>query len=388
MRPTLLLRTGEARLELGEFGPAGEALDAARSAATSIGALADALASELESLRLRWLIGAAGSDADLVSEVERLIGELESVGAEEGIARAYRLLATLQFTAGRWGSAERAFEAIIEHARRSGNETMQTRALVNLGVLAVYGPTPVEDGIARCSAILPRVAGDRRAVAGTSRSLAHLRAMVGDVERAREEYRQARRTLEDLGWNFDAALTSLDSGPIELIAGDPAVAESELRRDYEALERMGDKNYISTTAAYLAEALVRQGRDDEADRMADFSASLAADDDVLTQVVWRSALARVRARAGDDPDAAVNLAREAVRRARTSDDLNGLADALSALGETLLLVGRSDDAAVAFAEAAEHYALKGNVVSGHRAEERMEEIATRPLAGRANATAT
>jgi tetratricopeptide (TPR) repeat protein len=208
--------------------------------------------------------------------------------------------------------------------------------------------------------------------------------MVGDIERAREEYAQARRALEDLGWNFDAALTSLDSGPIELIAGDPAVAEHELRRDYEALERMGDRNYISTTAAYLAEALARQGRDDEAARMAEFSASLAADDDVLTQVVWRSALARVRARAGDEPEAAVELAREAVRRARTSDDLNGLADALSALGETLLLVGRSPDAAVALVEAGEHYARKGNLVSGRRVAERLDAIASRPMAGSAN----
>ena len=379
-RPALLLRTGEARLELGEFGPAGEALDAARGAASSIGAQAEALAAELESLRLRWLIGAAGPDEDLVAQVEGLIGALERAGADEGIARAYRLLATLEFTAGRWGSAERAFEAIIEYARRSGNETMETRALVNLGVLAVYGPTPVEDGIARANAILPRVAGDRRAVAGTTRSLAHLRAMVGDIERAREEYAQARLALEDLGWNFDAALTSLDSGPSELIAGDPAVAEQELRRDYMALERMGDKNYISTTAAYLAEALVRQGRDGEAAAMAEFSASLAADDDVLTQVVWRAALARVRARTGD-PDAGLDLAREAVRRARTSDDLNGLADALAALGETARLADRRDDAVAAFTEAGEHYARKGNVVSGGRVAARLGELTARRVAG-------
>ena len=384
LRPSLLLRTGESRLELGEFTRAGEVLESARLAAGAIGNEAVALAAELESLRLRVEIGASGPEQELVEQLERLVGAMQAAGAEEGLARAYRLRAMLELTAGRWGSAERAFEAILEHARRSGNEIMETRALVNLATLAVYAPTPAQDGIVRCSSILTRVAGDRRAVALTIRSLAHLRAMVGDIDRARDEYRRARHALEDLGWNFDAALTSLDSGPTELIAGDPAAAENELRRDYEALEGLGDRNYISTTAAYLAEALVRQERDAEAERLAEFSASLASEDDVLTQVVWRSALARVRARGGGDPDAAVGLALEAVRRARTSDDVNGLADALASLGETLLIAGRRGEALAALGEAVDHYARKGNVVSGQRVAARLGEIRADLAAARAN----
>ena len=41
-----------------------------------------------------------------------------------------------------------------------------------------------------------------------------------------------------------AALTSIDSGVVELLADDPVAAERELRRDYETLERMGERNYI------------------------------------------------------------------------------------------------------------------------------------------------
>ena len=48
-----------------------------------------------------------------------------------------------------------------------------------------------------------------------------------------------RATLEDLGWNLHAALISHNSGPIEMMAGDLETAEAELRRDYEALEKMG-----------------------------------------------------------------------------------------------------------------------------------------------------
>ena len=44
-----------------------------------------------------------------------------------------------------------------------------------------------------------------------------------------------------------------------MLAGDLEAAEAELRRDFDALERMGETNYISTTAAFLAEVLYRQG---------------------------------------------------------------------------------------------------------------------------------
>src|SRR5437879_11983474 len=84
-------------------------------------------------------------------------------------------------------------------------------------------------------------------------AMSHLEAMQGNVPEARDLYRASRATLEELGWSFLAAQTSFDSGPVELLAGDPKAAESELARDYQTLERMGEKNYISTTAALLAQ---------------------------------------------------------------------------------------------------------------------------------------
>ncbi len=94
----------------------------------------------------------------------------------------------------------------------------------------------------------------------TLAALAHLRAMVGDFELARDDYRRGRAILEELGLRFDASLISIDSGPVELLAGDPVAAEAELRKDYEALDAMGERNYISTIAGLLAEALYRQER--------------------------------------------------------------------------------------------------------------------------------
>ena len=91
--------------------------------------------------------------------------------------------------------------------------------------------------------------------------------MRGRFEEARALYRRSRATLDELGWRFDAALTSADRlWPGRAHRRRPGAAETELRRDYEALAAMGERNYISTTAAFLAEALYRQGRDEEAIR--------------------------------------------------------------------------------------------------------------------------
>src|ERR1700692_3264760 len=96
-----------------------------------------------------------------------------------------------------------------------------------------------------------------------------------------------------------------------MLAGDPVAAEVELRRDYETLDRLGDRNYISTVAAYLAEALYRQGGYDESRRFATFSADIVAPDDLATQVLWRGVSAKLLARQGQ-PEEAERLGREAV----------------------------------------------------------------------------
>ena len=77
----------------------------------------------------------------------------------------------------------------------------------------LYGPTPAGEAIAYCEEVLPRAAEDRKALAITEVALAHLEAMRGNFEVARVRYRRSRAVLEEFGYRFFAALTSLVSGP-------------------------------------------------------------------------------------------------------------------------------------------------------------------------------
>jgi ATP/maltotriose-dependent transcriptional regulator MalT len=197
--------------------------------------------------------------------------------------------------------------------------------------------------------------------------------MRGNVEESRALYRKSRASLEELGWTFLAAQTSFDSGPVEMLAGDLETAEAELRRDYETLDRMGETNYISTTAALLSEVLYRQGDLDGADEYTRISEELAAADDVSSQFRWRGVRAKVLATRGQAAEAE-KLAREAVAVIQPSDDPNSHGDALIDLAEVLRIAGRPAEAAEAARDALALFEAKGNTVSAALARATVQEL--------------
>jgi tetratricopeptide (TPR) repeat protein len=367
-RAPLLLQAGEARFEAGDFETARETITAAAAAADRAGDRGTAAATEIELLRMQYLTGGVEDPAEVVDGVRRLLPELEALDSRAGLARGWRLLASVDLAACRWGDAERAAVQMVEHARAAGDRTMELRVLPILTLFLQKGPTPVPEAIERCRRILDEVSADRRAAAMASRQLAQLQAMQGDFAEARERYRNSRHTLEDLGWGFDAAIVSLDSGPIELLAGDPAAAEAELRRDYEALRTMGDRNFVALTAALLAEALYRQGRIDEAEEPAADAEEVASSDDLGAQVLWRTVRAKLHARSGKYDEARV-LIGEACRLIESTEDPSGQADVLVDAAEIARLAGDEQGAMDALQKAHSRYAAKGNLAGARRAEE-------------------
>jgi hypothetical protein len=124
------------------------------------------------------------------------------------------------------------------------------------------------------------------------------------------------------------------------MAGDLEAAERELVAGHEYLEKIGENELRSTIAARLAHVLYEQGRHDEADRFARTSESAAAADDIFSQVLWRSALAKVLAHRDRDPHAD-ELAAEAVSMAATTDFLRLHGGALLDLAHVRALLNGS-----------------------------------------------
>ena len=170
--------------------------------------------------------------------------------------------------------------------------------------------------------------------------------------------RSARAKFEEFGLRAALAALPLYSGPIELLAGDSHAAEHELDRGRRLLEEMGDRSRLSTTCAFLAQALYAQGRYAAADAAALAAAAATTPHDSYTQAVWRGTHARVLVRRGELEEAErVALEGAAIASQTDSPDLVG--DALLVLADVLTVGRRTTEAAAHAREALATTARRG-----------------------------
>lgn len=377
-RLALLPDLGEALRDVGEFSRAEQALEEAVRGAARTGDRRLEMDARVVRMLLRYTAEATSWVADVLEEAKQAIPVLEQAGDDAALARAWRLVGLAQGTVGRYREAEEAILRAIEHARAAGNRRQEARNLSLYATAALYGPLPVPEAIARCERLLGQATGDQRAEALVALALSQLYGMLGRFEEARHLYRTSRATLEDLGERVLAASTSMDSGRVEMMAGDPEAAERELRRDYEALRSMGEKYFLSTAAGLLAHALYLQERYDESEAFSRVSEE-TSEDDVESQALWRRARAKCLARRGRFDDAE-QLAREAVRLIEQTESPSLLAGTLLDLAEVLGLGGKTEEAAPLVTRAVGLFEEKGNLVGAGRSRRVLEELVGRRVA--------
>jgi tetratricopeptide (TPR) repeat protein len=221
----------------------------------------------------------------------------------------------------------------------------------------------VDTALQQCNRIRDQVASSPVAVAVTLHPLALLHAMNGDFVRARGFIREADAILDDLG-RLESAVSHYEAS-VEVLAGEPALAESKLLIGYEKLAAIGESSLLATTAAMLAQTAFVQGHDEAAEEYCRTSERTAAADDLTAQAAWRGVLAKILAHRGDF-DAAEELAREAVRLAMPTDFTTVQADSLSDLGTVLDRAGHKVEAETAIRQALELYRQKGDIMSAER----------------------
>ena len=186
--------------------------------------------------------------------------------------------------------------------------------------------------------------------------------MRGEFDLARELVADGLETIAGLGFSLRAAMSAQEAFYVEMLAGDLDAAERIGRDAYATLERMGERGYLSSAAALLAHGSRRRTSSTRRSASAGRVRHTAAPDDAFSQVLWRSARAKIRARRGELAEAE-SLAREAVALAEATDLLNTQGDTLADLGEVLALAGRRDEAAAVLGRAAETLERKGNLAS-------------------------
>jgi tetratricopeptide (TPR) repeat protein len=169
-------------------------------------------------------------------------------------------------------------------------------------------------------------------------------------------------------------------GQVELIAGNPAAAERIFTQACQALRAMGERGYLSTELAMLAEALYAQGRLAEAQQLTEEAAAAAAPDDIDAQARWRAARAKLLARQGQFA-AARQLASEAVALAAATSYAALQAHVLLASAEVSRLAGAPGEAEASLRQALRIYEDRRAVPLAGRTRAALASLAARSGTG-------
>jgi len=285
-------------------------------------------------------------------------------GDDEGLCRVWSLRAQVAWIRGRLADADAAWSEAATFARRAGDERELFHVLGWRATAAVLGPTPVPVAIRLCEEIAKMVAPSAVSVAWAHNALAVVHAMNDEPELAEDYLQRANATLDQIG-----SLTSRVSHHeafVRTLAGRPDLAELPLRSGLERLEPLQDMGLLATTAAMLAQAVYPQGGLREADGLCEQTAAAVAPDDIVTQALWRSIRAKVRASDGRC-DEALALAREAIALMESTDLLSHRADAMLDLAEVLRACSRLEEGRGVIWSALGLYEAKGNVAAAARA---------------------
>jgi class 3 adenylate cyclase/tetratricopeptide (TPR) repeat protein len=308
--PAVLTGLGVARLNGGDLPGAESALVEAVETASTLGLRAQELHARIELQFVRAFAEGTPVEESVALATEA-IAELEPLGDDLALARAWWLRSSGDMAACRWRGRAEMIERALAHARQAHAGVEMVGTLAGLVAQALlHGPTPVEEAIVRIQDLRDELGLDPPLRSSLNTSLSGLLAQRGDIEQARRLYRDAAATYEEFGLRFRRATQSFVGAQIELLAGNATAAEHELRHSSGAFDEIGAATSATTHRALLAEVVARLGRHEEAEELAQQVAAEAPTDDLIAHVLWRSALARIRARDGSAKEA-VELATEA-----------------------------------------------------------------------------
>jgi class 3 adenylate cyclase/tetratricopeptide (TPR) repeat protein len=348
-----------------------ERADATLSEAIELGgalgdqlAVADATVAVSE-LRLHMLKLPQEEVLDAVGRAMRVFSEL---GDKAGMARALTLRGKLTFWRGEAAEAFEDLDRAAQVADDAGERAEEAESLQYVLATMHRGPMPVNEALARIEELHPRAQINRKLEVTLLETRAHLEAMQMRFDIARDLIADAKALAEEFGLrSLLDARTRPSAGYVELLAGDAAAAESELRAACEGTERMGELGYLSSIVPILVDALLMQERVDEALSLTERwrPERLTVPEDADAHAGWRRVRAKVLARKGDVSEAEP-LGRSAVAIASATDYLEAHAMAVADLGEVLRLSGQPAESAAVLEDAIRLHEEKGNAAAATR----------------------
>lgn len=306
-----------------------------------------------------------------VDVIERLLPDLEAAGDDELLGIAWAQIATMHNVRAESEEQIEAAMRAFRYADRAGDTSTASDAIVEIVIALAFGHASVDE-IERRVDELETWVQHPRAEAGVAICRAAALALRGRIDEARRVASEALQLLHDFGYVSDANSWTMGVGVMELTSGDAARAEQLMRPAAKRLLQANLLSYYSTAAAYIAEAICRQDRFEEAREWIREAERTGPPDDLATQVGIRNVNAKLLSLEGRFEEAE-ELAWAALAESRHRGGFE-LSSSLETLSLVLEKRGNKDAAADVTREALELYESKGSSVAAERARARLEEL--------------
>ena len=181
-RLPLLPMLGRALTDRGEWERAKALLVEAIEQGKARGELAIAADASVADLYLWLHMDPQASHAAMRPPLEEAISVFESTGDMAGLANALYLAGQMRFWRGDAEGAIAELERAADHARESGDRTLEAEILRSVLTAARNGSMPAEAMVELVAEVMRRVPGSRRLEVGALATRAEVSAMQGDFE--------------------------------------------------------------------------------------------------------------------------------------------------------------------------------------------------------------
>jgi hypothetical protein len=275
---------------------------------------------------------------------------------------------------------------MLDCARRAGSRALEGKALHRIACSRALGPTPVAQAIPQLTQMLEET-DSAYARSKLLLYLAELEATRGRYADARGLAKRSMTLMRELGDRRELALgEALRCSAIELWAGDFEASERFARSGCETLTRMGLSGYLCSLLVCIIEAVIPQGKTDEASQILSAAASLLTNDQDLDAIERQGRARALIALASGDPATAQRAATIAVETSMRADYVCEQASNWLVLAEANDAAGHHADAREAAAQALAIAESKGHalftwrarsIVSAHKTAHRAADSASR-----------
>jgi class 3 adenylate cyclase/predicted ATPase len=364
-RARMLAELAQAHFDADDLGGAGETAVAAEELARALGDEALAARAALARIRVTLQVDPSVSTTEALAETERAISLLQKPADVDARARGWLLHGLILFYLGDTEGSRASSEQARAAAQQAGDQRLEDQASAGLPVSASYGLMPIPEAIRLCEELLTRIR-DPAVRSLVLQKLSRIQAHAGHFDQGRASYAEAQAIAREYGLRLRRGVQSQDGSLVEIAAGDYETAERYLREGIAILTELGETGFRSTSLSELAEALLLQGRLDEAAAVAAEARSLAQPDDWEPIARALTVQGRVMARRGR-PESGLAMLHEAAGLAEPTDFLETRGDVQLALAEVARAANRESEATAAATHALELYERKGHVVGAEHA---------------------